>query len=320
MIWWVLFSLVIGLGIGFLWGIYVHKYRIFPYDLAKRIFHLVHRCGPWSIGIYEGPHPFQLEPARGVKNPIITRRSVSDLDARYTADLFLVVEEGGFYLFFEAMDRSRNKGVIALAESSEGRNWSYRGVVLNEPFHLSYPHVFKVTDTYFMIPESAESLSVRLYKAAPFPLKWEYVKTLVSGRGYEDPTVFRYKGKWWMLSSLEKGRYLCIHFSEDLAGEWTEHPLSPLGGGNYPLRPGGRMVFHRGRLFRMVQDQCSDYGVQVFVSEITVLTETAYEERLALERPVVAPSGRGWNSRGMHHVDLQKLEDRWIAVVDGRAW
>jgi len=33
---------------------------------------------------------------------------------------------------------------------------------------------------------------------------------------------------------------------------------------------------------------------------------------------VVNKTGKGWNAAGMHHVDLHKIGDRWIAAVDGR--
>jgi hypothetical protein len=35
------------------------------------------------------------------------------------------------------------EGEIGLATSEDGLKWDYKQVVLNEPFHLSYPYVFE---------------------------------------------------------------------------------------------------------------------------------------------------------------------------------
>jgi hypothetical protein len=38
-----------------------------------------------------------------------------------------------------------------------------------------------------------------------------------------------------------------------------------------------------------------------------------------VEIPVVTKTGTGWNATGMHHLDLHKIGERLIAVVDGRS-
>jgi len=38
------------------------------------------------------------------------------------------------------------------------------------------------------------------------------------------------------------------------------------------------------------------------------------------ETPIVTRSGKGWNAAGMHHVDLHKIEDKWIGAVDGKKY
>ena len=53
--------------------------------------------------------------------------------------------------------------------------------MLKEPFHLSYPYVFKHKGTYYMIPESRAAGAVRLYRARSFPLSLEFDTTLFEG-------------------------------------------------------------------------------------------------------------------------------------------
>jgi hypothetical protein len=83
-------------------------------------------------------------------------------------------------------------------------------------------------------------------------------------------------------------------------------------------RPGGKMIEHKGKLYRFGQDDDPDYGIQVFAFEIVELNTKVYRERMMLEKPVVTASGHGRNSTGMHHVDMHQRGDQWMAVVDGR--
>ena len=71
-----------------------------------------------------------------------------------------------------------------------------------------------------------------------------------------------------------------------------------------------------GTLYRLGQDCYPTYGRAVRAFRITDISATTYAEEV-LEAPVVAASGTGWNSEGMHHVDAQRTHaGRWIAVVD----
>ncbi len=60
------------------------------------------------------------------------------------------------------------------------------------------------------------------------------------------------------------------------------------------------------------------YGVQVFAFEILELTEHSYKEQLASKKPLITKSGKGWNRKGMHHLDLHKVNNEWIGIVDGQ--
>ncbi len=84
-------------------------------------------------------------------------------------------------------------------------------------------------------------------------------------------------------------------------------------------RPGGRVLIYDGRIYRFTQDDDPSYGIQVFAFEITKLSENSYEEKILSEEPVVKMTGEGWNAAGMHHVDVHKVKDRWIATVDGKS-
>ncbi len=53
------------------------------------------------------------------------------------------------------MNARTKQGDIGLAVSGDGRTWTYRGIVLDEAFHLSFPYVFEWNGAVYLVPESA---------------------------------------------------------------------------------------------------------------------------------------------------------------------
>lgn len=315
---------VFGFLTGLVYGISMDRLRIFPYPVIKKAYQRIKRIkktyGPWSISIYTGPSPFELQTIADIPTALLTGEDVTDIDAAYVADPFMVIDCEKYMMFFEVLNRKNRKGAIAYADSLDGKTWIYRKIVLQENFHLSYPSLIQWEDTYYLIPESSGDFSVRLYRANPFPEKWEYVGNLLSGYAYMDPTVFRYHNKWWMFVSTGSSSVLNLYFSTDLLQGWQPHPQNPVIKFNSRCsRPAGRVVEYDGKLYRLTQDDYPKYGTQVFAFEITQLTETGYTEKLASQQPIVTKSGAGWNAAGMHHVDLHQIGDKWLAAVDGRS-
>jgi hypothetical protein len=291
---------------------------VFPYASAKSYLMRGSR-GPWSIGIYRGSSPFDLEDPTGIANPVVTAKDVLDVDASFVADPFMMILKGENFLFFEVMNRRTKQGDIGYAQSRDGVHWQYKKIVLDESFHLSYPYVIEWEESFYLIPESNADLSVRLYKAISFPDRWEYVGSLLKGYRFVDPSIFRYDDKWWLFVSTPESDTLNLYYSSDLLNGWVPHPMNPIVklDRNF-ARPGGRVLIYEGRPIRLTQDDDPTYGIQVFAFEITELSEESYAEKLVSEKPVVAMAGSGWNAAGMHHVDARKVDDGWMAAVDGR--
>jgi hypothetical protein len=274
--------------------------------------------GPYSIGIYGGSSPFELRQFADISNPILSGRDVTDIDATFVADPFMIVEEDRYYMFFEVLSRVNKQGDIGYAESLDGKKWEYKKIIIDEPFHLSFPYVFKWEGSYYLIPESNKDFSIRLYQATSFPGQWQFVKKLINNHQYVDPAIFRHKDKWWMFCSEITNDTLHLYYASDLLGNWTPHPKNPIVKSNKHIaRAGGRVFTFNDRLYRLAQDDEPTYGIQVFALEITDLSETSYEEKL-VKNPIVAMSGSGWNAGGMHTVDPHFVQDRWMAAVDGR--
>jgi hypothetical protein len=273
----------------------------------------------WSIGIYAGVSPLDLYPTKQIKNPVLTAQDVTDIDAGFIADPFIIKVDSNWYLFFEAFNNVTQKGEIGYAVSKDSFHWEYQQIVLSESFHLSYPQVFRWKNDYYMIPESYEAKSVRLYKANKFPGEWQYEKTLLE-KVAVDASIFFHFNKWWMFTSNPiHNNLLNLYYADELYGPWLEHPRNPLIINNNRIaRPGGRITFFDGKIIRFAQDDWLVYGNKVRAFEIIKLTETEYEEKLIGQKPVISRTGSGWNRYGMHHLDPLQIDNNlWIAAVDG---
>ncbi len=273
------------------------------------------RSEQWSIGIVRGTTPFKLTVP---EKPILRARDVTDTAARFVADPFAVKENGLWYLFFEVSSVSTHQGEIGLATSTDTTNWVYRQIVLNEPFHLSYPDVFKWNGSYYMIPESHEAKSIRLYKADPFPIHWTHIADLVHG-DYKDNSIVEYNGRWWLFTCRGQNEIMDVFYADQPTGPWHAHAKNPvINGDRTRARCGGRIRIVNGHLIRFAQDCLKLYGHQLLGFDITTLTPDEYSESPLAENPLLTPDGTGWNAYRMHQLDLYQIgTNRWIGFADG---
>ena len=270
----------------------------------------------WSVAIYSGNDLSSMRPLTGHGVKLFSSDSIHDLKASGIADPFIICNDNRYYMFCEVIDKSK-KGQIGIAESEDGLRWEYRRIVVTEPFHLSYPYVFKFDNDFYMIPESQNDRSIRLYRATDFPFTWNFVTKLMTGFPYLDSSFFKFKGRCWLYTTLNNDTLLLYH-SDNPAGPWLEHPKSPIVKHNKCIaRSAGRvLILDDGSIIRFAQDCSSFYGKLVSAFKVTTLTTNDYrEEALGL---ILKPGTFGWNRRGMHHIDAFRFEDgSWTAFVDG---
>lgn len=288
---------------------------------VKRGVPFVDTIDHWSIGIYKGKSPLALT-TEGVDNPVLTAADVTDVPATYVADPFMVKEGDTWYMFLEILNSATGQGDLGVATSPDGVKWTYKQVVLDESFHLSYPQVFKWEGKYYMLPESYQDRSVRLYRATKFPTKWELVTKVIDGSKLIDTSILRHGDRWWLFTSTYSNDTLLLYHSEKLEGPYLRHPKNPIIAGDANIaRPGGRVIVWDGRPVRFPQDDEPEYGTAVYAYEILELTPTTYRERRLGKDAILKPSGAGWNADGMHHIDAHRRgKGDWIAVVDGYHW
>ena len=81
-----------------------------------------------------------------------------------------------------------------------------------------------------MLPETRECDAVILYKAVEFPYRWENYKELVKGDKYADSCLLFQDNKWYLFTTAWFGKKngLRIFVSDELLGNYEEHPMSPI--------------------------------------------------------------------------------------------
>ncbi len=288
--------------IAFLIGIFFlnHNYPFF----AKKI-------GRWSVGFSFVDDPFQkLDINEENLIPYEQVDSLLNSEGNYIADPFFIFDDENYYLFTEL--KGEENADIALFTSTDGLNYKYEGVVLDEDFHVSYPQVFRHDGEIYMLPETKQSGNVLLYKAIDFPKKWEISDTLIKNRRLKDATILLEKN---LIVAVDDYMNQLLFESDSLHGAWKESQRFNGRKGN-ETRPGGRFFNYKNEWYLPIQDRAYGYGSGISIYKLKEADEMISlelsEKRFLKETPEVK-----WFNRGMHHFDIQQVGDRYYAVYDG---
>ena len=181
----------------------------------------------WSIGIFETSTLSHFDPVGSDGVSALSGRDILDIRGEYLADPFVLLHEGTFMMFFEVWNIDEKRGNIGLATSEDGMSWRYERVVIDEPFHMSYPYVFESSGQYYMIPETHAVRQVRLYHSTTFPFAWKLRKVLLE-EDLCDASVVYHDNIWYMFVSPPSNDRVLLYFASDLHEEWEIHPSSPV--------------------------------------------------------------------------------------------
>lgn len=202
----------------------------------------------------------------------------------YLADPFVISEGGRDFCFVEDFDFKRGKGCISaygIGDTSAER----LGEAIVEPFHMSFPYIFRHDSRIFMCPETSDNREIRLYECVDFPLKWKLSKVLMRDVNAVDTMLFERDGLWWMLTSIDacdsgdNSAELFIYYTDDLlSGQWLPHPKNPVMIDSSRARNAGLLSDESG-LYRVAQRQGFEvYGKGFSINKILVLNRQDYRE------------------------------------------
>lgn len=204
---------------------------------------------------------------------------------RFYADPHVFFLDDTYYIFIEEFLFEKKKGHISLIEMQQSGKYSDPVKVLEEPFHLSYPHVFEHKGTLFMIPETQKADSINLYECTNFPTEWVHRKILIDSVDAVDSTIVFHKNKWWLFTNIAEPKRtanneLCLFYSDNLlSSDWHSHPMNPVISDVNRARSGGKIFQQNGTLYRPSQCGIPVYGYGLKLNEIITLSENNYQER-----------------------------------------
>jgi hypothetical protein len=288
------------------------------------------RGSRWRIGLCDlDLDRLELTPI-GDGEPVVGPETLVDSGADLTADPWLARHDGAWWLFYEVAPGRRGRGEIHVSTSEDLRVWDHLGPALTADHHLSYPSLTVIDGTPRLVVESATDGAVRFFVPRAFPTAWDEGGTMLLGAPFADPTILNHGGTWWLFVEVSGGSHDRLHVyrcEHDDWRVWEPHPMNPICTDPARARPAGGVVQHSdGRLLRFGQDNAPDaegrtvYGRRVMVSEITLLTETAYRET-PLGPVRFAAATPAWASQRSHHVSVAVTSSgRHVAAVDGRGY
>lgn len=221
---------------------------------------------------------------------------------RFLADPFGLWENGKLYVFVEAFDYRTNRGVIDVLVYDDTFRLLERQRVLDEPWHLSYPNVFRHDGDIYMLPEGFKSGRLTLYRAVNFPYEWEAVPEFVFSVAAIDPTPLHHAGKWWLfwtppLPQPARRRDLHVSRADCLFGPWED--LGLLYSDQAGARAGGTPWHDGADILLPVQDCSTTYGGAIRLMRLSDFSSGRPTARQ--EAHVAPPSAlKGMYPDGMH--------------------
>lgn len=221
--------------------------------------------------------------------------------ARYLADPFVIEHEGRTVILCEDLPFSTGRGVISAVTFDAAGRPGRPEVVLERPYHLSYPFVFRHAGEIWMIPETSANRTVELYRAARFPDRWELESVLIRDICAGDATVAEIDGTWWLFASTTGGHgsswdALSLFSAPSLRGPWRPHPGNPVLIDAAAARPAGAMWRAADGLWRPAQDCSARYGGGIALCRVDRLDAEGYGQSV---RTRLYPDPT-WSALGCH--------------------
>ena len=238
----------------------------------------------WSLGYFKISSKFKLTNKNLLINIKKAKIFIPPKD-EFWADPFLIRYKQRLFIFFEKFYKKKNKGVICVCELKNKRLINFKNIIV-EPYHLSYPMIFKNKNKFFLMPESYESKKVLIYESVKFPFKWKKINTMFNNEITADPTIFKYKNSFWIfinktknkLSDLNKKLYL-YKFNKNFE-KIIPHKKNPIVSSLNGGRNAGNIIKLNKKIIRPGQiNSKKNYGYGINFYQIKKLNLMEYKEK-----------------------------------------
>lgn len=210
--------------------------------------------------------------------------------SEFIADPFLLTFNEKEFLVFEELVAPKTPAQIAFAERVDSQ-WVYRGELIKEDYHLSYPFPIVENRVVYMLPESKDSSSLILYKFESFPDVYNKIILLDNVR-IVDCNIYKKDSRFYIEGTFDLGnndfswkklRYV----SDSIEGpyEFDDHLLDSDKFSNR----------NAGRYFDSL-NVTQSHGFLTY-GEFVTLSIGSFSERLA--------PNFSKDLKGLHHIDVK---------------
>ena len=204
----------------------------------------------------------------------------------FQADPFIVYKDEKYFIFYEELKFEDYHGYLKAAELDiENGKLVNDQIILKLENHLSFPNVFEENDTYYMIPECADSNHVDLFECIEFPYVWQKKQNLLENISAVDTTPLKTNGAWYLFTSeIIDGAgcddELSIYKSADLFNEpFTKLYDQPVITDVKNARMAGHFIQRDDEIIRVSQNCGKRYGHQANFNRV-LQVEGGYNEEL----------------------------------------
>lgn len=205
----------------------------------------------------------------------------------WCADPFLLENEEKTFIFFEMFDRLKLKGVIACSEIKDDKPQKPK-IVMEQPYHLSYPNVFKVGDKIYMVPETNKAEKIQVFEAILFPAQWKLIDVLIDDIVGCDTTFLLKDDKLWLFTLQVQGNNvlndkLLLFYKDNPTNKWLSHKKNPITNDVLQARPAGKIFYYNNMIIRPSQDCNESYGAALNFNKIEEVSQDEYIETLFMK-------------------------------------
>ena len=269
---------------------------------TRRLARLAQRQGHWRVGWRRS---LDGGVVKNLAWPTSGYQTLADDGQRYYADPFLFQHQGALHLFVEEFPYATGKGVISTAIIAADGSIGTPKIVLERPYHLSYPQVFEHGGTIYMIPETGANRTIELFHAVDFPHRWVREAVLVDNVLAGDATYILHEGRHWLFASItgEGGStwdQLGLFHAPTLHGPWTAHVANPVLTDASAARPAGQMQVIDGKIWRCAQNCIGGYGRGITIASVDRLDIVGYAQTVHRN----LPPDPAWRMQAVHSLNI----------------
>lgn len=177
----------------------------------------------------------------------------------WAADPFIFEYNKQSYILAEVWTYSKAKGAIGIysLEKPE-QGWC---IILEEPYHLSYPFIFEHNCKIYLCPECHESKTITLYESIDFPYVWKKLEPLYENIDVVDTTLFQNNNSIYGFTyEINRKELLLFELISDKGFKISFLKNNPIDTNLETARMAGAILAKNNNFIRVSQDCSKIYG------------------------------------------------------------